>query len=195
MNIDDGTGKGNLAKVDSSNRLHTDAVTKVEGVEANLNGDAYNINTGILSLTNATETPVLYLKNNESRSLSIDGIVIGLFGSTGGDASADVYSTIVRNPTTGTTISNANDVSINSNRNYGSSNTLASIAYKGATGETMTNGDDHIIVRVSPGSRSFLSINELLQKGNSIGIKIKPPVGNTAMSVYVAVICHLISSD
>jgi len=191
--IMDGTGSGYLAKVNSDNQLLIKSVNESEAIAANQAGDAYNLNTGIVSLTNAVDTPLIYVKNNElTKNLVIEAVIIGLFNSTGGSATADVYATIVRNPTTGTIISSTpTDIPINSNRNYTSSNTLVADTYVGATGDTMTDGDDHILVRVSAASRSFISINEILPKGASVGVKIKPPTSNTAMSAYVAIVCYI----
>ncbi len=97
----------------------------------------------------------------------------------------------IRNPNAGTTISNANAVDINSNRNYGSSNTLTVDAYKGATGETMTGGNDHIIVQVGTSGRVVVTIDEVLQKGSSFGLKYTPQGSNTSQKVYAALVCHL----
>ena len=66
--IRDGSGKGNLAKVNNNQRLYTRAVTQAEEVLSNENGDAFNINTGIVTLTDSVNTPLLYIKNNEDQS-------------------------------------------------------------------------------------------------------------------------------
>jgi hypothetical protein len=189
--IEDGSGGGNVAKVSTQNRLYTEAISIDQEVQANRDGNAYNINTGIINLTNATDTPVLYFKNNENKDAIITAVVIGLFNSTGGSSTADVYTTFIMNPSTGTIISGASNVDIISNRNAGSGNTLDANAYKGATGNTMTDGRDHVIVRITPGSRSFIGINEIIPKGKSFGVKIKPPTSNTSMNIYAAIICHL----
>jgi hypothetical protein len=192
--IEDGAGTGKRAKVNASNKLKTDSTTHSQALDANIDGDAYNINTGIVTLTNATETPLLYLKNGEDKDMVVEAVVIGVFDSSDGDSTANVTATFVRNPTAGTIVSGATAVDINSNRNYGSANTLSnSLAYKGATGNTMTDGDDHILVRITENSRNFISINEILPKGTAIGVKIQPPTSNTSMGVYVAVICYLIN--
>ncbi len=188
--IKDGTGTGNLAKVDANNRLHVQSVVVGDASEANLQGDAYNINTGEITLTDANETPVLYLKNNETKDLIVSAIAIGLGPSTGGSGGIPKIS-VERNPTAGTIVDNASAVSINSNRNYGSSKTLTSDAYKGATGNTMTNGTDHLLFYQSAGGRLYATIDEVLPNGKSIGITITPQSGNTSMTVYAAIICHL----
>ena len=78
---------------------------------------------------------MLYFKNTETlivgeSSFFIDTIVVGIdYLAT---HSGKPLMTIIKNPSTGTLISGALAVSINSNRNSGSSYTLSSITYKGA---------------------------------------------------------------
>jgi len=189
--IKDGSGRGYLVKVTSDNKLVTTAETVTEEQHANDIGDAYNINTGIITLTDDVETPLLYIKNNEAQDMIILAVALGMFDSTGGTTS-NMYSTFIRNPLSGTIISSTpTDVPIKSNRNYGSANTLTADCYVGATGDTMTDGDDHILVRLGPGSRSYIGINEVLTKGASFGVKLKPQTSNTSMGCYAAVICYL----
>jgi hypothetical protein len=188
--IKDGSGSGYLAEVDSSNKLMTRAVTEGAEVFANKKGNAYNLNTGIINLTDASRTSVIYLKNNEDKDLIISSVVIGVFNSANGDG-LDMLATFVRNPTDGDIITNMNNVSINSNRNYGSTNTLSADVYKGATGETAVTGTDHILIRISEQSRNFITINEFLPKGSTFAVDITPPTGNDGMNVYVAVISYL----
>lgn len=190
IQIIDGLGLGKRAEVDSLNRLRTFSVTEAQAVAANERGDAYNLNTASITLTNASDTPVAYLKNNEDRDLIIEAVVIGIGPSTSGSGLGPQV-TFIRNPTAGTTISNANNASINSNRNYGSPNTLTADWFKGATGETMTDGDDHILVFTQVSSRTFVPINEILPKGTAIGFKIDPPFNNTSMQVYIAILMYL----
>ena len=191
MRIDSGTGESYSAKVDSENKLHTRTVSSTELQAEVRKGHAYNINTGEITLTNDTSTPVLYLKNNELNDLFVSGIIVGLNHSTGGSATDLCTVTVTRNPTGGTIVSNATAVDINSNRNYGSQNTLTADVYKGATGNTMTGDTDHIIAYNGDGGRLFLSIEEVLPKGSSIGIEVKAPSGNTSMACYAAIVCHL----
>ena len=188
--IRDGTGGGNLAKVDDDNRVHTLSITEGVDRDANFRGEAYNLNTGTITLTNATETPVAYLKNNEAKDLVIDAIAVGVDDSTGGDATF-TYIKVIRNPTAGTIVSSPTTADINSNRNYGSSKSLTVDWYKGATGDTMTDGEDHIIFGHNAGNRLFASIEEILPRGSTLGVKITPPPNNTSMTIYVALICHL----
>ena len=182
---------GYVAQVDSDLSLKTYAVTINENNQANSKGRAYNINTDDITLTDAVETPILYIKNNEDKDLHITALDLWAGTSTGGTATLGTKWVVERNPTAGTIVSNATAVDIESNRNFGSNNTLLVDSYKGATGNTMTGGTDHIIFRGTLLSRIYAEIDEIIPKGSSIGINVKPPTSNTSLIVYAAAICHL----
>lgn len=187
----DGAGKNFRAEVNSKQELAVRATTESEAQSSNKEGMAYNINTKNITLTDAADTPVLYLKNNATNDLIVETIVVGAKPSTGGSSTDLPEVTFVRNPTSGTLISGASLATINSNRNYGSSNTLTADAFEGVTGSTLSGGEDHIFVYASTTGRTALSINEILPTGTSIGIKYKPQASNTSQVIYVAIICHL----
>lgn len=189
--IQDGTGSSRLAKVDIDNKLSTAATTTSEALAANREGRAFNLNTGIVTLVDAVETPLIYLKNNENGNLVIEAVAIGVFNSANGLDTSNVCATFIRNPTAGTIIEDAEAVPINSNRNYGSNINLVADVFLGETGRTMTNGADHILVRLSENQRAFVTINEILPKGTSFGVKFKPPTSNDSIGIYVAVICYV----
>lgn len=195
--VKDGTGSGNVTKVDGNNRLHVESVSQPINEQATEKGDSYNINTGMVTLTDGAETPMLFFKNNEDRDFHIQTVIV-YFGTSTGGVGNDGQFTIIKNPATGTIItSTPTDVAINSNRNFGSSKTLAdSLAYVGATGDTMTDGSEHILVGINDGgSRVGISIDELLEKGNSVGVKVTPPSSNTSMTCYVAVVGYLVDDN
>jgi len=191
MRIQDATGQGPGAKVGATNRLYTFAIAENFEEFANKEGDAYNINTGTITLTDAVDTPILYLKNNEDKDLIVTALALGVGPSTGAATDANAVITVVRNPTAGTIVSGATAVDMNQNRNFGSSKTLTADAYKGATGNTMTDGDDIIQLYQSENSRLFATLNIIIPKSKSVGIKFDPAASNTSQDVYAAVICHL----
>jgi len=191
MRIQDATGQGPGAKVGATNRLYTFAIAENFEEFSNKEGDAYNINTGTITLTDAVDTPILYLKNNEDKDLIVTALAIGAGPSTGAATDANAVITVVRNPTAGTIVSGATAVDMNQNRNFGSSKTLTADAYKGATGNTMTDGDDIIQLYQSENSRLFATLNIIIPKSKSVGIKFDPAASNTSQDVYAAVICHL----
>lgn len=187
MIFEDGRGTGSKARVDANNRLHVQSVQESEALHGTEEGDAYNINTGLISITG--DATLQYIKNNEDRDLVIEAIAIGSFeGITHSD---DPYITLVRNPTGGDLISDATAVSMNQNRNFGSNKTLTADNYKGKVSGTLTGGNDIAILQVTPGGRSFYAINFVLPKGASMGIKLTANVTSGTANFYSAVICYL----
>lgn len=195
VTIYDGTGQGKSAHVDANNQLHVFSVTATEIQDSTKKGKSFNINTGYITLTSSSDSAVLYFKNNESpingeASIVIDSIVFAVKSSSG-TVSEQPEFTVIRNPKTGTIVTNAVPVDMVENRNFGSSNNLDSSAiYKGVEGDTFTDGDDFAIFQVSEGSRAIGTIDIELTKGSSIGVKCNPytSAGNT--KIYVALICH-----
>lgn len=191
MIIEDGNGTSTQAKVNKKSRLYTFAVTEEKSRNATSDGRSYNINSGSIELTSANESGVFYIKNNENNDLHIDTVVVICGASTGGASTDDVIVEIIRNPTAGTLISGASAVSVNANRNFGSSSTLTVDAYKGAEANTVTDGDLYILSLLQPASRVPFDIDALLPKGSSLAVTINPPASNTSMDVMVAVVCYL----
>lgn len=187
ITIRDGSGKGSDLRIDANNRAHVQAVTENEALHAGEAGDAYNINSGLISVTN--DASLLYIKNNEDKDLVVEAIALGSFeGITHSD---DPYITLVRNPTGGDLITDATVASMNQNRNFGSNKTLSADAFKGKVGGTLTGGDDIAILQASTGGRSFYSINLILPKGSSLGVKLTANVTSGSANWYAAVIGYL----
>ncbi len=194
--IRDGIGSGKEAKVTSSNRLATTTISETEADFATNEGTRYNINTGTITLTDANNTTVLFLKNNEDSDLIITALIYNLGNSTGG--TGDLTIDVIRNPTTGDIVTNANDVDIIQNQNHGSTRTLVVDAYKGATSEALiTDGDTSISTLSSSGTgRIVMSLGALtVPKGSCIAVNITPQTSNTSQGVQVAVSCYVKTFD
>jgi hypothetical protein len=189
--IKDGTGGSYGLKVDKNNHAHTVSTTIPVALDTAIDEDAYNINTGLISVTG--DATLLYLKNNEDKDLVIEGIALGSFeGITHSD---DPYITLKRNPTGGDLISDGTAVSMNQNRNFGSSNTLAADAFKGKVGGTISGGDDIAILQATPGGRSFYTINFVLQKGTSLAIDLTANRSSGTANWYCALVCYLVDTE
>lgn len=188
--IKDGSGTGVLAKVDSNKRLYSDSVERSHSEEASFTGNSYNINTGVVNLTSANKSAVLYMKNTGEDDLVVSSLFYLIGNSTGG--SGDVLITVLRNPTAGTIIDGATDVEINVNRNFGSSNTLSGSYYVGSEAETFTNGTKVIeSIFNQSATRAALNVGAIiLPKGTSLGIEITPATSNTSLDVEFAVAVH-----
>jgi hypothetical protein len=193
--IQDGTGKGFLVKVDSNNRFYTNGVVREEVESAILSGNGYNINTGLVSITNAgVDNAIFYLKNKGASDIEIYEILIILGTSTGG--TGDGTLKVFRNPTTGTIVSNAFAVEANVNRDFGSSAVLDVDAFKGATGSTITNGDAFGSTNRSGSAViNFTSTPIVLKSGNSIGITWSAATSNTLQTVRIATTAFVRTND
>lgn len=190
MNIEDGTGTSREAGVDKTHRVEVHSVSVLEGIEAVVKGDAYNLNTGTIQLTNNVAQGVFYLKNNEDRDFIVDLIAAGI-GSAG--TTTDVSTlTIIRNPTS---VSFSTNVDMNQNRNFGSSKTLVADVFKGAQSATVTGGNAIAQFFIPAGSRLAAPIGLSLSKGDSLAMTIDTNTTAGATNVYTAIVGHLKRED
>ena len=79
--IEDGTGKGFVAQVTSSNLLKVASQTTSAFDEASIVGEAFNVNT-LLQTMGAGNTALLRVTNNESNPIVLVGWFIGANGLT-----------------------------------------------------------------------------------------------------------------
>jgi hypothetical protein len=189
--IIDGTGNGYRVKVDKNNDLHTFSITESEAAAASKNGRGYNLNTGTIALTGTGESAVLYFKNDENTDFVITALAVGL-GTRSATITDAAVITLYKGNTGGTIISDANLVEMNSNTNFGSSNTLAStsLAYAAsATGKTITGGTKHVLLYMT-GTRLFAGLDIEMPKGSNLGITIDLNTSGGA-NVYVALIGYV----
>lgn len=185
ISIKDGSGAGYSAKVDSAYRMHVDAIERTQSQQAILRGDGFNLSTGLITLTSATQSAVFYLKNDGDIPLVFKEIGIRLGTSTGGTGSATI--TLTANPTAGTIISNALTLSTAFNRNLGSSRMITGDYYKGAQGYTLTGGTSAATTSTTNFDDPIVFEADIfvLPKGTSIGVLVTPPTGNTSQTCVV----------
>ena len=188
----DGTGTGNKLGINANNAAKTFSTTQTVIQQATAKGNSYNINTGTIGLTSTTESGVFYFKNDESpingeSSFVVEALAVGIDNQ--GTQTGACIITIVRNPTA---VSFSTAVDMNQNRNFGSSNTLASttLAYKGAEAATITGGNDIAIFYQNVGTRGFYTIDMKIPKGSSIAVKIDTQTTAGTTNLYVAMIGH-----
>lgn len=186
--IESGVGLRHPAAVDGSGHLLTRAVTENEQLESVELGYAFNINTGKISIS--AESGLLYFKNDEVDPFVITAIALGVGTGTTSDIGE---LTVIRNPTAGTLISGASAVDMNQNRNTGSSNTLRSttLAYKGASGNTVTDGDDLAYFFQGTSGRLFATVDIEVTRGGSIALKYQPNLSSGSCSVYAALVGYV----
>lgn len=188
--LEDGA-TGKTARVNIDNTLATHSINISEAEHATDLEQSYNVNSGLITLTSAAESGVLYFKSNENINVHIDSFIIILGPSTGGVTTDTTRIRVYSDPTTGTLISNAVDADTVQNRNVGSSATLDALTYKGVTGDTITDGTILLESLVSPGTRAVFSIDVTVPKGKAIAISYEPNDSNTSMKVMCAFACHV----
>ncbi len=184
--IRSGGGNAKEASVDDSKRLCVRSITENERDHAAELGQHYNICTGSITLTgDATESAVLYFKNNEDYDFYVHEFLYNVGASTSGVGSAtvDIYTGI-----TGGTIISTGPTNVDMNRNHlvGSSNSLTALAYKGAEARTQTGGTIFDSSFMAPGTFRILTLDRIvIPKGQSIGVTITTPGSNSSMPVIV----------
>lgn len=182
---------GNFAHVDDRGRLEVHAVGASEQSSSSNNGEAFNLNTKNITLTNATATPVFYLKNvGEERALIIPKIFFTTTTSVGGTGSVAAW--IISNPTGGTIISTDTLFNIY-NFNFGSGNEIATEQRKGVTGSTVTGGEERIsFLFPLSGRRDQIDFESIvLPRGSSMVFVVQPPTGNTSMTLQAGTNVYL----
>jgi len=194
MIIENGAGDGKKLKINGRNEAQVFSISESEAQAATEVGDAYNINTGEITLTTSTTSAILYFKNDEEQDVIVESIALGFRNTTCTDTNLACY--VVRNPSTGTIIDDASTVAMNQNRNFGSSKTLrtTTLAYKAsAQSKTFTNGDDIILIDAKKDDRTFVDISLEIPRGSSIGIRVDS--ASLATTVYAALILHAKDSE
>lgn len=187
MKLVSATGNGDFGlEINEENRALASAVTSTECEHNTDKGNSFTINTGDITLTDATETTLLYILNESDDPIFIPRINLYPGASTGG--TGDIVLSIIKSPASGAIITNANNCDIISNQNHGSFKPFVGKAYKGATAEAPTAGTTTSSTRYStfvdtkPVSDNLI----ILPKGTSLAVNYTPPASNTSQTVQVS---------
>lgn len=171
----DGLGSEKTARVTSRNQLDTFAVCQNRIADiSEYNGNAFVIASDFISLTTtASFSGVLYFKNTSTTNqLFIKTIRVCSDGAMG-----DMQVKLIKNPTTGTLISDETPAYVTST-NLIKNTVFQGLAYKGADAKTIINGDHFTqFTNHTPGH----SIQDyegmiVMGTGTSLGIEVKPSV-------------------
>ena len=174
--------------VGSNGRALVNSVSTSKLSDSVSRGRTWNIGTGQFTLTNATASALMYIKNTDSaRVYEIDLYVILSGTSTGGTGRALVE--VLKNPTGGTLVTAATTVDSIMNMNFGqSTNPNASLFKLTAINQTLTGQSSTIRSQMAAGpDRLLLPIVTQLPPGGSVGIRYTPPSGNTSQVVEAVV--------
>lgn len=176
--IQDGTGKGNVAGVDKTNRLLSRTINETIFENSAEEGEAYFIGTPLISLTNSALSTIFFILNNEDADLIFDNFFLIAEATTGG--SPNIFRTTwYKNPTSISSATSTTPL----NQNFGSSKTLSGTFQYGAQGSTATGGSVVAQLSFPIGVFNDIPAKLVLPKGSSFAIGITPPTGNTSMAV------------
>lgn len=178
------------ALVDAEGRLTTKTFTQTFNERATSIGDAYNLNTGDLTLTSGNASGVFWLKNNEQKKIIVTSYIY-LFGNTDGAATEDGLVQVLENPTGGTLLTST--AGTLKNRNVGLQTKIIDVDWRiGAEGKTVTGGSVIIETRfASPVGRQTVPVETAIPQAGSIAIKYTPRSSNTTQICQFATAIYI----
>lgn len=176
---------GNVASVDDKKRLATFAVTEPEAVNSSLQGETYFIGTGIINLSTAGESHIMYVKNTDTVDWVVEGVLLA-FGKSTGATGLDFLANFTVGGTQGTLISAGSDISV-LNMNIGNAKQLTGEFKEGVEGSTVTNGflAPALLVPSDSINIEFVAGPIIIAKGTSVAVSYVPATGNTSINVNV----------
>lgn len=188
--IDDGAGTGNVAKVDSTNRLLVEGVALSIGEEAVLGGVRFEVGAA-LTLTGTAETAVIFLENQQEKTLIIDRFEFAADQSTGG--TSDAMALKLYTGATGITSSTPSQ-SVNSN--FGSSLVLnADVQVGNGSTSAVTGGNLFGVSYIRFLGQSVFDGPWAMPRGTAFALTVTPPASNTSLPFSVRVLTHLERSE
>jgi hypothetical protein len=183
--IQDGTGHGFLAEVDSGNHLKVKStvISNVREV-SDQSQQAFIVASDFVALTTTGSfNGILYIKNTSTdKKLYIETIRACARPTTTTAASNSSEWRIIKNPTTGTLISDVNAADTN-NMNFASGITFSGDTYAASgDGKTVTDGTNFAqFINMMPGHSLEIYGGALeLSSGNSLAITCKPTAAGDA---------------
>jgi len=176
--IQDGTGKGRKVGVDATNKLLARATIETIFDEAAEEGLSNFVGTPLITLTNAAESAIFFIQNNEDIDIIMENFFFVAEATTGGSPNMFRVSWY-KNPTS---ISSGTAVTP-LNQNFGSSRILDATVEYGAQGSAVTGGSNVAILSFPIGEFNDIPAKLILPKGSSLAITVTPPTGNTSMPV------------
>ena len=193
MIVNDGAGTGSKARVDVAHRLHSGSIVRPERDAAIVKGSAFLAVSSVPTLTNAVNTPVLYIKNGSDDDLMIYNLFLSLGTSTAGVGNAQfkVYKNI---EDTSTIVSTAT-LALVSNMNVGSALSFVGDSYKGVTGQTIVGGVSMHTALPMPETILDIDIAFMIPKGANMAFSVVPPTSNTSMDIMLAVTCYYVDGE
>ena len=175
----DGGGKGYKARINSDSQLVTRATAVEQRLQSAVDRLYYEATTGQITLANATETGIIYLKNSNTsgKVIIIDRVFWDVWTSTNGSGADGILRYYI-NPTYtgGTDITPVNT-------NFASSVDAAGTFLKSLTTIAGTVWWTGYLT-----DKTSIALEEgriVIPEGKSFAISVAAPTGNTSMKVSI----------
>ena len=177
--IRDGKGRGYLAQVNKDNDLVVRNISVEQRLKSALDGNYYEATTGKITLTNATETGLIYLKNsNSGKVMVIDRVFWDIWASTSGSGGGTIRYYKDVTVTGGTAITP--NITLYGQPNAASGTFLKSV--------TTISGTEWWTGYIEASSSVALEEGRIVLPENSTHlISVAAPTGNTSMVVSINV--------
>ena len=178
--IKDGEGRGYLAGVNSDHQLLTRATAVEQRLESSVDGNYYEATTEVITIANATETPMIYIKNTDTdpnNRIVIDRVFVDIWTTTGGTGNGTII--YFRNPT----IAGGTDI-VPVNSNFGNGTDMVGTFKKSPT--TMTD-NKWWWGSLGEGGNVVNEGRIIIPPGYSIGISYTAPVSNSSQKISINV--------
>ena len=188
--IEDGTGKGFLAKVDSTNKLEVRAVSLPSRSSAVQLEEGFEIGTLPVTFTGTSETALLFVKNNGS-TLILEVFEFSGAESTGGTSDVCLLKlyqlpTGITNGTPGGAV----------NSRFGSSKSLkVDVEIGDGSTSAVSGGSLFGGSYVKYVGQAVFDGPWVLPQGQSVALTVTPPASNTSMPLGVRIRCHIQQGD
>ena len=178
--IKDGTGKGYLAQVNADNQLVTRATAVEQRLHSTIDSNYFEATTGVVTLTDAAESDILYITYTGEKKLVIDRVFYDTWKSTGGTVNTGTlkYYHNITSVTGGT-------AATVTNTHLGTTNTLDATITKSTT---FTGGTVWWSALFTAGVSAALEEGRIvLSPGASFGISVAADTSNSSMKVNINV--------
>ena len=186
--IKDGKGRGYLAGVNSDNQLLTRATAIEQRLVSAIDGNYFEATTGVVTLTDAAELDILYIKYTGTKALIIDRVFYDTWASTAGVANTGIlkyYHTI-------TSVTGGTAATV-TNTNFLTPNSLDATATKSTA---FTGGSVWWTGLLTAGGSVALEEGRIVLLPNaSFGISVQAPTSNSSMNVNINVGMYELNTD
>ena len=173
-----GNKNGNIAGVNSDGQLLTRATAVEQRFVSAIDGNYYEATTGIVTLTDAAELDILYIKYTGKKAVLIDRVFYDTWASTGGTANTGIlkyYHTI-------TSVAGGSDATV-TQTNFGLTGSMDVTVTKSGT---FTGGSVWWSALLTAGGSIALEEGRIILLPNAtFGISVQAPTSNTSMNVNV----------